>query len=99
MFVNGSERNEQVLHLYKVLSRTLNPMFTKHHQLIALLEEGASFPCVIPAIFHSSYETLLIRQKCKQYILKWDAVGSILKQTKRKHQLTIKTCIKYVDKK
>jgi hypothetical protein len=30
--------------------------------------------------------------------LKWDAVGSILKQTKRKHQLTIKTCIKYVDK-
>jgi hypothetical protein len=23
--------------------------------------------------------------------LKWDAVGSILKQTKRKHQLTIKT--------
>jgi hypothetical protein len=31
--------------------------------------------------------------------LKWDAVGSILKQTKRKHQLTIKTCIKYVDKK
>jgi hypothetical protein len=26
--------------------------------------------------------------------LKWDAVGSILKQTKRKHQLTIKTCIK-----
>jgi hypothetical protein len=37
--------------------------------------------------------------KCKQYILKWDAVGSILKQTKRKHQLTIKTCTKYVDKK
>jgi hypothetical protein len=33
------------------------------------------------------------------YILKWDAVGSILKQTKRKHQLTIKTCIKYLDKK
>jgi hypothetical protein len=31
--------------------------------------------------------------------LKWDAVGSIQKQTKRKHQLTIKTCIKYVDKK
>jgi hypothetical protein len=31
--------------------------------------------------------------------LKWDAVGSILKQTKGKHQLTIKTCIKYVDKK
>jgi hypothetical protein len=31
--------------------------------------------------------------------LKWDAVGSILKQTKRKHQLTIKTCIKYADKK
>jgi hypothetical protein len=31
--------------------------------------------------------------------LKWDAVGSILKQTKRKHQLTIKTCIKNVDKK
>ena len=31
--------------------------------------------------------------------MKWDAVGSILKQTKRKHQLTIKTCIKYVDKK
>jgi hypothetical protein len=31
--------------------------------------------------------------------LKWDAVGSILKQAKRKHQLTIKTCIKYVDKK
>jgi hypothetical protein len=31
--------------------------------------------------------------------LKWDAVGSILKQTKRKHQLTIKTCTKYVDKK
>jgi uncharacterized protein YbdZ (MbtH family) len=29
--------------------------------------------------------------------LKWDAVGSILKQTKRKHQL--KACIKYVDKK
>ena len=29
-----------------------------------------------------SYETLLIRQKCKQYILKWDAVGSILKQSK-----------------
>jgi hypothetical protein len=26
-------------------------------------------------------------------------IGSILKQTKRKHQLTIKTCIKYVDKK
>ena len=50
-------------------------------------------------ILHSSYETLLIRQKCKQCILKWDAVGSILKQTKRKHQLTIKTCIKYVDKK
>ena len=50
-------------------------------------------------ILHSSYETLLIRQKCKQYILKWDAVGSILKQTKRKHQLTIKTCTKYVDKK
>ena len=25
-------------------------------------------------------------QKCKQYILKWDAVGSILKQTKGKHQ-------------
>jgi hypothetical protein len=23
-----------------------------------------------------------LRQKCKQYILKWDAVGSILKQTK-----------------
>jgi hypothetical protein len=42
---------------------------------------------------------LVIRQKCKQYIMKWDAVGSILKQTKRKHQLTIKTCIKYVDKK
>ena len=39
------------------------------------------------------------RQKYKQYILKWDAVGSILKQTKRKHQLTIKTCIKYADKK
>jgi hypothetical protein len=37
-------------------------------------------------------ETVLIRQKCKQYILKWDAVGSILKQTKGKHQLTIKTC-------
>jgi hypothetical protein len=49
-------------------------------------------------IIHSSYEKLQIRQKCKQYILKWDAVGSILKQTKRKHQLTIKTCIKYVDK-
>ena len=31
--------------------------------------------------------------------MKWDAGGSILKQTKRKHQLTIKTCIKYVDKK
>ena len=31
--------------------------------------------------------------------MKWDAVGSILKQTKRKHQLTIKTCTKYVDKK
>jgi hypothetical protein len=31
--------------------------------------------------------------------LKRDAVGSILKQAKRKHQLTIKTCIKYVDKK
>ena len=31
--------------------------------------------------------------------MKWDVVGSILKQTKRKHQLTIKTCIKYVDKK
>jgi hypothetical protein len=46
-----------------------------------------------------SYETLLIRQKCKQYILKWDAVGSILKQTKRKHQLTIKTCLKYLNKK
>jgi hypothetical protein len=30
-------------------------------------------------ILHSSYKTLLIRQKCKQYILKWDAVGSILK--------------------
>jgi hypothetical protein len=30
--------------------------------------------------------------------LKWDAVGSILKQTKRKHQLTIKTCIKYLIK-
>jgi hypothetical protein len=28
--------------------------------------------------------------------LKWDAVGSILKETKRKHQLTIKTCIKYM---
>jgi uncharacterized protein YbdZ (MbtH family) len=40
-----------------------------------------------------------LRQKCKQYILKWDAVGSILKQTKGKHQKTIKTCIKYVDKK
>jgi hypothetical protein len=26
-------------------------------------------------------------------------VGSILKQTKRKHQLTIKTCIKYINKK
>jgi hypothetical protein len=39
-----------------------------------------------------------LRQKCKQYILKWDAVGSILKQTKEKHQKTIKTCIKYVDK-
>jgi hypothetical protein len=39
-------------------------------------------------ILHSSYET----QKCKQYILKWDAVGSILKKK-------IKTCIKYVDKK
>ena len=37
-------------------------------------------------ILHSSYETLLLRQKCKQYILKWDAVGSILKQTKGKHQ-------------
>jgi hypothetical protein len=24
----------------------------------------------------------VIRQKCKQYILKWDAVGSLLKQTK-----------------
>ena len=23
-----------------------------------------------------------LRQKCKQYILKWDAVGSLLKQTK-----------------
>jgi hypothetical protein len=34
-----------------------------------------------------------------EYILKWDAVGSILKQTKRKRQLTIKTCIKYLDKK
>jgi hypothetical protein len=55
--------------------------------------------CVFCFILHSSYETLLIRQKCKQYILKWDAVGSILKQTKRKHQLTIKTCTKYVDKK
>jgi hypothetical protein len=31
--------------------------------------------------------------------LKWDAVGSILKQTKRKHQLAIKTCIKYVNRK
>ena len=31
--------------------------------------------------------------------MKWDAVGLILKQTKGKHQLTIKTCIKYVDKK
>jgi hypothetical protein len=50
-------------------------------------------------ILHSSYETVLIRQKCKQCILKWDAVGSILKQTKGKHKLTIKTCIKYVDKK
>ena len=40
-----------------------------------------------------------LRQKCKQYILKWDAVGSILKRTKGKHQLTIKTSIKYVDKK
>ena len=40
-----------------------------------------------------------LRKKCKQYILKWDAVGSILKQTKGKHQKTIKTCIKYVDKK
>jgi hypothetical protein len=50
-------------------------------------------------VFFLFYETLLIRQKCKQYILKWDAVGSKLKQTKRKHQLTIKTCIKYVDKK
>jgi hypothetical protein len=34
-----------------------------------------------------------IRQKCKQYILKWDAVGSILKQTKGINS------IKYVDKK
>jgi hypothetical protein len=33
-----------------------------------------------------------IRQKCKQYILKWDAVGSILKQTKGINS------IKYVDK-
>jgi hypothetical protein len=31
--------------------------------------------------------------------LKWDAVGSILKQTKGKHQLTIKTWIKYAEKK
>ena len=31
--------------------------------------------------------------------MEWDAVGSILKQTKRKRQLTIKTCIKYLDKK
>ena len=31
--------------------------------------------------------------------MKWDTVGSILKQTKRKHQLTIKTYIKYVHKK
>ena len=45
------------------------------------------------------YSFYPIRQKCKQYILKWDAVGSILKQTKRKHQLTIKICIKYVDNK
>jgi hypothetical protein len=52
-------------------------------------------------VFNGTFnnETLLIGQKCKQYILKWDAVGSILKQAKRKHQLTIKTCIKYVDKK
>jgi hypothetical protein len=49
-------------------------------------------------ILHSSYETLL-RQKCKQYILKGDAVGSILKQTKRKLQLAIKTCMKYDDNK
>jgi hypothetical protein len=39
-------------------------------------------------ILHSSYdnETLVVRQKCKQYRLKWDAVGSILKQTKGNHQ-------------
>ena len=38
-----------------------------------------------------------IRQKCKQYILKWDAVGSILKQTKGIN--SIKYVDKYVDKK
>jgi hypothetical protein len=35
---------------------------------------------------HKVIETLLKTEKCKQYILKWDAVGSILKQTKGKHQ-------------
>jgi hypothetical protein len=37
----------------------------------------AMHTCDINTVFilHSSYETLLIRQKCKQYILKWDAVG------------------------
>jgi hypothetical protein len=29
------------------------------------------------------------------HVFIWDVVGSILKQTKRKHHLTIKTCIKY----
>jgi hypothetical protein len=37
---------------------------------------------VYPSACDSSYETLLIRQKCKQYILKWDAVGSIRNKQK-----------------
>ena len=38
-----------------------------------------------PALSFIHHMKHYLRQKCRQYILKWDAVGSILKQTKGKH--------------
>ena len=73
-----------ILVLYDFIVQNILPSLLLLRYNLMIMNEYES---IINTVFilHSSYETLL-RQKCKQYILKWDAVGSILKQTKGKHQ-------------
>jgi hypothetical protein len=71
-------------HIETVFSRI--PILWCHEKVVQYRTSHATSPHTFIPVNLWAYETLLIRQKCKQYILKWDAVGSILKQTKGKHR-------------